>query len=301
MDTLLDQQLRLADGRRLAYDVYGLASGRPILYCHGFPASRKEPELAGAAAARLGIRIIAPDRPGFGLSDFQPNRTLMDWPADLAALADALKLERFSVLGVSGGGPYALACAAALGSRLISVGIVSGLAPLDHRGASAGMNSLNRLLLLLYRRAPFIASPIYRLLAALAGHRPEWTFTLLTGCLPPPDRAVLRGYPRKILVGSFREALKQGYRGGDRELFIYTRPWGIDLPTISRPVQLWHGERDTTVPVAHGRFLAQAIPCCRSFFLPQEGHFSLPILRMEEILGSLVGDDQWTYPAAAHS
>jgi pimeloyl-ACP methyl ester carboxylesterase len=283
---LRDQQIRLTDGRRMGYDLYGPA-GRPLIYCHGLPGSRREAELASAAATRLGIRIIAPDRPGFGLSDFQPNRTLLDWPADVAALAEALGLERFAIFGVSGGGPYALACAAAFGSRLSSVTIVSGLAPLDRPAASAGMGALSRLLLLLYRRTPSIGSRFYRLIAALAGGRPEWTFTFLTGALPPPDRDVLRGQPRQILVASFREALRQGYRGGHQELFIYTRPWGIDLPAIVQPVQLWHGERDATVPVAHGRYLAQTLPHCRAFFFPQEGHFSLPILRMEEILGSL--------------
>jgi pimeloyl-ACP methyl ester carboxylesterase len=291
MHTRLDQHVRLADGRRLAYDVYGLAAGRPILYCHGFPGSRREAELTAAAATHLGIRVIAPDRPGVGLSDFQPNRTLLDWPADVSALTDALGLQRFAVLGVSGGAPYALACAAALGSRLTSVGLVAGLAPLDHPGASAGMRAQNRLLFLLYRRVPRVGTGLYRLLAALVGCRPEGIFTLLTGRLPLPDQAVLRGQPRQILIGSFREALKQGYRGGDRELFLYARPWGIDLPTISQPVQLWHGERDATVPVAHGRFLAQVIPRCQSFFAPQEGHFSLPILHMEEILSLLTEVD----------
>lgn len=287
MGILPDQQIRLTDGLRMAYDLYGHTDGRPIFYCHGFPACRREAGLTEAVATRLGIRIIAPDRPGFGRSDFQPNRTLLDWPANLSALANALGVERFAVLGVSGGGPYALACAVALASRLTCIGIVGGLGPLDQPGASAGMSALNRLLLLLYRRTPVIGRSSYRLLAALAGRRPEWTFAFLTRRLPPPDRAVLRGRPREILVGSYREALRQGYRGGDRELFLYTHPWGIDLPAIARPVFLWHGEQDATVPVAHGRSLAQAIPGCRSFFHPQEGHFSLPILHMEEILSTL--------------
>ena len=121
--------LTLGDGRRLAWAEYGDPSGRPLIYCHGFPGSRLEAAMSHDTAARLGIRIIAPDRPGLGRSDYQPGRRLNDFPADLKQLADHLKLGRVAVLGESGGGPYAMAAAAALPERITKLLLVSSIGP----------------------------------------------------------------------------------------------------------------------------------------------------------------------------
>src|SRR5438046_6812360 len=124
------RQLRLRDGRRLGYCEHGVRAGKPILYFHGWPGSRIEAQLAAPAARRYNARLIAVDRPGFGMSDFKAHRTLLDWPADVAELADTLGLDRFAVAGVSGGGPYALACARRIPDRLTSVIVVCGLGPM---------------------------------------------------------------------------------------------------------------------------------------------------------------------------
>ena len=123
--------LRLSDGRRLGYAGYGDCHGAPVMFFHGTPGSRRVARWADQAARRHGIRLIAPDRPGFGLSDFQPGRTLGAWPKDVVELADALRLERFAVAGVSGGGPYVAACAWRLADRLSHAGIISGMGPID--------------------------------------------------------------------------------------------------------------------------------------------------------------------------
>src|SRR6185312_3853086 len=107
-----EHRVRLADGRTLACLELGDPSGPPVLYFHGYPGSRLEARVAAAAARRLGLRLLAVDRPGFGQSTFQTGRSIGAWAADVAALADRLALGRFSIVGVSGGGPYALACAA---------------------------------------------------------------------------------------------------------------------------------------------------------------------------------------------
>lgn len=280
-------RIRRPGGRRLGYVEYGRPEGEPVFYFHGFPACHLEAALAAETATRLGVRLIAADRPGIGLSDPAPGRTLTDWPGDVSALADALGIGHFAVLGVSGGAPYAAACAALLPDRLTRAGIVSGLGPLDHPGATIGMPPLNRLVLCLYRHAPPLGYLCFALLAAVAGRRPERTFALLAGFLPPADRASLQGAPRQILIASYAEALRRGPAAGHRELWLFTHPWAIPLHRIALPVTLWHGEADTTVPAALGRHLAAAIPGCRSRFHPQEGHFSLPIRRMEEILATL--------------
>src|SRR3954465_14232198 len=127
----VDRTIRLRDGRRLGYAEWGGLGGPPVLYFHGWPGSRLEGRLADEAARGEGVRLIALDRPGMGLSDYQPRRRLVDWPDDVLQLATALGLERFAVLGISGGGPYAAVCAWKLPEQLTRAEIVSSLAPLD--------------------------------------------------------------------------------------------------------------------------------------------------------------------------
>src|ERR1700756_1202961 len=138
----ISQQLRLPGGRLLGYDEYGVPDGNPIFYFHGSPSTRLEWLLFGndALANKLNIRVIVPDRPGLGRSEFHLGRRIGDWPEDVLALADNLKLTRFAVCGYSGGGPYAAACALKMPERLTRVGIVSGTAPFDEPGLTAGVH-----------------------------------------------------------------------------------------------------------------------------------------------------------------
>jgi len=148
------QQLRLATGRRLAYDEHGAADGTPIFYFHGSP-STEWSLFASEALRKLKVRIIVPDRPGLGGSDFQPGRRISDWPADVIALADHLALARFAVVGYSGGGPYAAVCALKIPKRLTHVSIVSGTGPFNEPGLSAAINPVNLRFIQLARSKPF--------------------------------------------------------------------------------------------------------------------------------------------------
>jgi len=284
------QRFTLRDGRILGFGEYGARQGRPLFYCHGFPASRLEAALTDAAAARRGIRVIAADRPGIGLSDFKPGRTLVEWPADVAELADALGLGSFGVLGVSGGGAYALACAAQIPERLSAVGIVGGLGPVAGAQDTAGMAALNRLFLFLFRYAPYLGRAFFHPLALSMRRWPRQLFALFTATVPAADREVLaRPGIRPLFRASMREAARQGTRGLAHDLALYSRPWEFDPASIRAPIHLWHGELDVTVPAAMGRHLARSIPECRATFHPDEGHFSLPIRHMEQILRILAG------------
>jgi pimeloyl-ACP methyl ester carboxylesterase len=143
----------LPDGRRLGFAEYGVPDGRPLMFFHGTPGARLMTRFAHPDAVRHGIRIIAPERPGYGLSDFQPGRTLGAWADDVAALADGLRRERFAIAGVSRGGPYVAACAHRMRPRVPIAGIVSGVGPLDDPEIVRALPAGQRRLLAVERRA----------------------------------------------------------------------------------------------------------------------------------------------------
>ena len=137
-----NQQIKLKDGRLLGYTEYGAREGKPVFYFHGFPGSRLDWPFSDAddSATQLNARIIAVDRPGMGLSDFKPGRKILDWPDDVIELADALQVDHFGVLGISGGGPYATTCAYKIPERLTTTAIVSGMGPLEAPRIKEGMS-----------------------------------------------------------------------------------------------------------------------------------------------------------------
>ena len=284
------QTLALADGRTLAYQIFGDPAGRPVFYCHGFPGSRLEARLAERVAAALAIRLIAPDRPGFGGSTAAAQRQVHDWPQDLRALAGHLQLPDYHLLGVSGGGPYALACAAQLGVPLRGVALVCGLGELNDSTELRDMSRFAARSIRLYQRVPRLGEWLYgHLIGPLLKRHPELIFRIIAGHAPAADREVLSQQSvRSILLASFREAFRAGGQGPARELARYTAPWLTDITRLAVPVSVWHGEIDTTVPVAMGRRLAAAIPNCRVHLIPNAGHFSLIVRHMREILTELV-------------
>ena len=283
------ETLRLEDGRLLGYAVYGDPEGWPIFYFHGFPGSRLEAQLADRVAARMGIRLIALDRPGFGLSDFKPRRTIFEWPDDVVKIADALGINRFATIGVSGGGPYAAACALKIPQRLTAVAIVCGLGPLDTPNGTDRMIRTNHLIFFLGRRLPWLAKISLWRIAYQVRRNPEGTLRRMIVALPDPDKAVLaRPEVKTAMKDNVVEAFRGGSRGAACELLLYTRPWGFLLQDIATRVNLWHGEQDVSVPPTMGQYQARTIPNCRAIFYPDEGHFSLVINHMEEVLSGLL-------------
>lgn len=280
-------QIALPDGRRLGYGRYGDPGGAPVFYFHGFPASRLEGAIIGAAAGRVGASIIAPDRPGFGRSDFQPGRRILDWPGDVRRLADALGLDDFAVLGVSGGGPYAAACAHRLGPRLIRAASAAGLGPTTDAELVRGMGAIARLGFHLARRHPGVFGLAYGTLAGLVARYPDLVFRL--NQVTPPDQAVLATPEvRSILVGSMREALRPGVAGAVHEFKLLASPWGFGLEDIAAPFHVWHGCQDGTVPHAMAQSMAARMPNAHLHLLDDEGHISLAVHHGAEIIAALL-------------
>lgn len=281
------RMLRLRDGRRLGYAEWGDPQGKPVLYFHGLHSSRLALYRDPAFFAAHGIRFVTCDRPGVGLSDFQRGRTLLDWPDDVVQLAGALGLDRFAILAITGGGPYALACAYKIPNRLTGVAVVSGAAPLDAPGVTIGgaMGGL----FALARRAPWALWTLYAIVVPLIRRRPERVAAIIAGGYSEPDRRVAeRPEVRQTQIQMFLEVFRGGYRGEVRELAIEARPWGFPLRDIAIPVDLWDGDQNALIPPGHIEYLARAIPKARKHICTGAGHL-LVVDHMEEILPSITG------------
>lgn len=288
MSEASDRSITLRDGRRLSYADYGDPEGRPMFFFHGFPGSRYDGAHAGQVAARMGIRLVAPDRPGMGLSDYQPQRRLAAWPADVEQLADALGLATFGVLGYSGGGPYALACAHRIPHRLTCAGVLAGVSPITEPGAMEGMNGSNVLIFRLSRRLPRLLALIYRMNSRTDGVK---LMAAAAKRMPEPDQAVMRDRAvLEAMARDYKEAFRSGPAGVVHEGGLFARDWGFRLTDISMPVRLWHGEKDTNAPVPMGRHQANMIPTCRATFYPDDGHISIMVNHIGDVLGALAED-----------
>lgn len=267
------QTLSLRDGRLLGFAEYGTADGEAGFYFHGHPGSRLEPRFAAGAAVDAGVRIVALDRPGYGLSDFQPGRRILDWPRDVAEAADVLGLDRFWVLGASGGGPYALACAHELPARVTRVGVISGVGPYDAAGATEGMRRQNRVGFQLGARFPPLARLVMWSMGRQVRRSPERTVEAIARAMSGADAEIARRPEvREILAAVIAEAFRQGSRGAALDVVLLGRPWGFRLDAIEPAVLLWQGEKDVLVPPAMGRHLASEIPSCRATFFADGGH-----------------------------
>jgi pimeloyl-ACP methyl ester carboxylesterase len=289
----LNQRFQLPDGRKLGYDERGPADGKPLFYFHGSPSSRVESALyvSDELLQSLNVRLIVADRPGMGLSDFQPNRRILDFPRDILALADHLNIERFAILAYSLGGPYGLACAYAIPERLSKVGIVSGAAMFTDSELMKNINEGTRKFLTMPRESPFMSRLFLRLmLGVMPRLAPRQFVAGAASVLPASDREIVdsdsefqQGFIRMV-----REATRQGTRGAFHESLLSVTERGFRLEDIQMPILLWHGEADQNIPVEMARYMESAIPNCEAKFYPNEGHLSLFKTKSEEMVYSLL-------------
>jgi pimeloyl-ACP methyl ester carboxylesterase len=281
---LADRTISLRDGRSLAYAEWGDPSGAPVVLLHGSPSSRLFRPDEGVTASAA-VRLITVDRPGYGRSDFDPDRTILGWVDDLAQLVDALELARFALVGHSSGGPYALACATGLGSRPSAVGLVSSVAPLDEvPGAHERLDEDERAVVELARDDPAAAM---RQVAAAAAWLVEQPERFLQAPRPEPDRALLaQPAVGAMFLAALREAVRGGLDGYARDEVLERRPWGFELGDVDVDVHLWHGGLDPYIRLGDAEHVARTLPSCRPTFHPDEGH-GLILSRWREIANAL--------------
>jgi pimeloyl-ACP methyl ester carboxylesterase len=264
------------DGRRIAVQESGNPSGQPVFLLHGTPGSRLGPLPRGIRLYELGVRLITFDRPGYGDSDRLLSRRVADVVPDVRAIADKLGIDRFAVLGRSGGGPHALACAALLPARVTRAGVLVSLAPRSAVGLDwfAGMadSNVSAYMTAVTDPAGLTASLVRA--AAVIRADPASHVALLGPEMPEPDRRVVSDAGiRDLLARNFAEALRGSADGWIDDSLALCSPWGFGLAGIRVPVLLWHGQDDVFSPVAHARWLASQIPHAIMSIRPATAHF----------------------------
>jgi pimeloyl-ACP methyl ester carboxylesterase len=266
--------VELADGRRLAFTATGPVDGTPVVYCHGAIGTPIEATVDMQHLTHaLGVRYIAPSRPGVGGSDPAPGRTVVDFADDIRQLADALALKRFSVVGVSAGGPYALGLAYRLRGRVGRVAVCSSLSPACAPHATPGMQRRLRLGLALLQQRPELVRVVGdRVLGSVARH-PELINRVIAAHAAPAERERLaESGERAAASSSFLDATAAGVGGLIDDYLTYVNGWGFPVEEVYNEVHLWHGAADPLVPLEHALTLAASLPRCQVFIDADEGH-----------------------------
>lgn len=278
--------LILPDGRQLGYAEYGDPDGKPVILFHGNPNSRLLYGLMPDCPFRPGLRLIAPDRPGYGLSDFYlPGCSIVDYPDDIAALADAIGIKKFAVFGASGGGPAALACAWKIPDRLTAVGLWGSMGPYTSE-SSEGINPGLKFLFRMSSKAPWIPRMQMGFVSFLINNFLDLYIKLVSTEMNETDKELyVRLGLRERLRPDRTEGMRQGGRASAYDINLAGR-WPIPLEQITMKVHLWQAEEDRGVG-GMGRYMASKIPNCEATYVPNVGHFWI-FEHMGEMLDVLV-------------
>ena len=288
-------QVRAPDGRSLDVQVAGPDGGPTVLFQVGTPSAGVLFEPLVALGAERGARHVAYSRPGYGRSDRAEGRTIADCAGDVAAVMDALGVERFRTVGWSGGGPHALACAALLPDRTIAAATIASVAPFDAEGLDflAGMAPENREEFGAATSGPAeLRAYLSREREGILAAGPEEIGASLGELLSPVDLETASGGFAEYLTALFHGGLETDIWGWFDDDMAFVAPWGFELDPIGVPVTVWQGSEDRMVPYAHGRWLAEHIPGATPRLLEGEGHLSILIGRYAEILAGLLDSDR---------
>ena len=274
--------IKLRNGNNIGYAIYGNKKNFPIFYFHGWPGSRFE--LKNIPLKKKKCFIIALERPGYGISDPISKFKILDWPKIVLEVANKLKIKKFSIIGVSGGAPFALACANTIkNKRLKSIAIVCALAPSKAKGMNKGRVGM----LLNLGRKPFISWLIFNFLRVrLLNGNLEKSFNKWKNKIPLPEIdlklfTIDRG---RRLMENFKEAVKHGITGVHRDANLYSNYWGFKLKNIKKKIFVWHGDKDLTVPIITNKYYKKKLKNKEIFIKPNEGHFSICYNFMNDII-----------------
>jgi len=277
--------IKLSGGRALSFEQYGDPTGIPVIGFHGTPGSRLALQVISEAAKANNLRVIAIDRPGYGQSDPMSRPTFSLYINDIAELADALSFRKFIAWGTSGGGPFALACAAVLRERVISVGVVSGIGPLRNQHSIDEMIAPNRIMFSISRISPAVGSFIISRMikASLPGMKDH----VRNRTSPSPN---ITPQTFAIIQSDQEEAIRNGGKGICFDMTLLWQKWDFALADIEAPVHIWHGDKDNLAPPDLARYVASNVPNAKLVMYSGEDHVG-PITRhMNEIMQTLRSD-----------
>lgn len=284
--------LTLPDGRALDVEVTGPAGGTPLVFHHGTPGARVQRTDLAEAVHRRGLRLVTYSRPGYGSSQRRAARSVVDAAGDVDAVLDSLDAPRCLTAGWSGGGPHALATGARLADRVAGVLVMSGVGPYGVDGldflAGMGQDNIDEFGAAL-RGEEDLRPWLVAEAASMGDIDAAGIVDGMQSLLPPVDVAVITDRFGADLAASFREALRTGVDGWLDDDLAFCRPWGFELAELRVPVFLWQGDADLMVPFAHGQWLAEHLPGVRAHLLPGEGHLSIGVGALDQMLDELVG------------
>ncbi len=271
----LHQTLKFTCGRQIGFAEYGDPTGKPIFYFHGFPGSRLEAYHFHEFAAANQYRLIGIDRPGMGLSDIDIQRSILSWGSDIAAFANALAINQFSIFGHSGGAAFVAACAYTMPERLNGAAIVSGMAPFEIPETKMSLPRGHRVVNQAVKAMPWLATGMMKVTSHML-KKPDGMMKQMIKQLPEIDQVVFNDSDNaQAIIAATTEAFKNGVSGPALEMKLLLNPWGFDLSVIDYPVSIWQGGLDTQVPSAHGSIYAKLMPRAQLKFFKDEGHHSL--------------------------
>jgi len=283
-------RIGLRDGRGIGFAEYGVATGRTMFWFHGTPGGRHQvPPAARRFAAANDVRLIALERPGVGGSTPHLYDSLVDWADDVTEVADQLGVGRFGLIGFSGGGPYALACAHRMPERVVAAAVMACVAPTCGSEATAGgtvglARRLSPLLEVVREPLGYALWALVRTLTPLASQG----FDAFIRIMPEGDQVVFR-HPeiKRMFIDDLAQASRSGLHAPVYDVVLFSRPWGFSLRDIRVPIRFWHGEADNIVPLAHAEFLLQLVPAAELRVRAREGHIG-NLGAAEEILASIL-------------
>ena len=269
----IDHILTLPDGRLLGYREFGDPAGAPVIALHGTPGSRFKYASSHGAAAAYGLRLIALDRWGYGLSSAKPDARLADFGTDVAALADALRLDRVAVTGVSGGAPFAVATAAALKDRVSALALVSPVGILVGQGGRAALSPFHTVCFRILPHLPGAVPAVFHAYRAGLALAPDAAMAVVMSRSPAADRVAIQDdATRARLIETFRTGLAPGVAGPTTDMALFAKPWALALADITASARVWMGLDDRNVPLTAVRALVSALPRCDCVDLPDAGH-----------------------------
>lgn len=292
-----------SDGRVLSVETSGDSDGFPVILLHGTPGSRNGPKPRFSVLYRLGVRLITYDRPGYGGSSRSPGRQVVDAANDVLTIMDYLGIDEFSVVGRSGGGPHALACAARCVGRVKRAAALVSVAPANAAELDwfDGMTEANVDEYTVADTDLVELSKRLQVVANRTRENPESILNDLSLQLSTADQKIVRGVQwRRLLAMTYAEALRHGAGGWVDDVMALRSDWGFDLRSIKVPVLLWHGLEDNLSPVSHTRWLADQIANATVWVQPGAAHFGA-VEVLPDILPWLTGAIDDPVPASIHA